>query len=101
MLMRKPTDDLPAIKKKPEYMEQSSSSESDSEEGTGSDAEMAAKEFMDAVKSGDAKALVDAFMALDMACDSMEMEPEEGEDREGDKASPKDLISVILAKKKA
>jgi hypothetical protein len=99
MLMRKPTDDLPAIKKKPEYMEDSSSADSESEEGTGSDAEMAAREFIDAVKSGDAKALVDAFMALDMACDSME--PEEGEDREFDKSSPKDLISVILAKKKA
>lgn len=102
LMMKKPTDDLPAIKKKPEYMEsEDTGMESDREPG-GNDAELAAGDFIDAIKAGDAKGLVDAFIALDTACDMMsgEEEGEEGEEGPKEDKGPGGIISVILGKGK-
>jgi hypothetical protein len=101
LMMKKPTDDLPAIKKKPEYMEsEDTGTESDREPG-GSDAELAAQDFIDAIKSGDAKGLVEAFIALDTACDMMSGEEEEEvEEGPSEEKGPGGIISVILGKGK-
>jgi len=108
MLMRKREDDgIPSMKKPSRDMsEESGISESTKERGEATnEREAAAQDFLDAIADGDAKALVDAFIALDMACGELEDEGEEEEEGEGEpmgepKKSPKDLISIILAKKK-
>jgi len=108
MLMRKREDDgIPSMKKPSRDMsEESGISEGTKERGEATnEREAAAQDFLDAIADGDAKALVDAFIALDMACGELEDEGEEEEEGEGEpmgepKKSPKDLISIILAKKK-
>lgn len=106
MLMRKnETEGIPSIKKSSKDMTETAGMTEETREkgGVKSEAEAAAQDFIDAVSSGDAAALVDAFMALDMACDEMGGEEEEEGEEEGygePKKGPKDLISVILAKKK-
>lgn len=108
MLMRKREDDgIPSVKKPSRDMSaESGMSEGTKERGEATnEREAAAQDFIDAIADGDAKALVDAFIALDMACDEIEDEGEdEGEEEESmgePKRSPKDLVSIILAKKKA
>jgi len=108
MLMRKnETEGIPSVKKPVKDMTESSGMTEGIKEkgGIKSEAEAAAQDFIDAISANDAGALVDAFMALDMACDELsgEDEGEDEEDTEGEgepKKSPKDLISIILAKKK-
>lgn len=109
MLMRKnESEGIPSVKKPVKDMTESSGMTEDIKEkgGIKSEAEAAAQDFMDAISANDPGALVDAFMALDMACDELSGE-DEGEDEEEEtegegepKKSPKDLISIILAKKK-
>lgn len=107
MLMRKREDDgIPSVKKPSRDMsEESGISEGTQERGEATnEREAAAQDFLDAIADGDAKALVDAFIALDMACgepEEEEEEEEEGEPMGEPKRSPKDLVSIILAKKKA
>jgi hypothetical protein len=104
MLMRKREDDgIPSVKKPSRDMsEESGISEGAKERGEATnEREAAAQDFLDAIADGDAKALVDAFIALDMACGEPEEEEEEGEPMGEPKRSPKDLVSIILAKKKA
>lgn len=104
MLMMKPKDETIAVKKKPEFIDQvkgngNSQGDKGESEGEGSDAELAAQDFLDAVKSGDPKMVVDAFMALDAACDAISPEEQEEEAEEEDK--PKGgIVSIILGKKK-
>jgi len=107
MLMRKREDDgIPSMKKPSRDMsEESGISEGTKERGeVTNEREAAAQDFLDAIADGDAKALVDAFIALDMACGEDgegEEEEDEGEPMGEPKRSPKDLVSIILAKKKA
>ena len=104
MLMMKPKDETIAVKKKPEFIDQvkgngNSDADKAENESEGSDTELAAQDFLDAIKSGDPKLVVDAFMALDAACDAYEPEEEdEGEGEAEDK--PKGIVSIILGKKK-
>jgi hypothetical protein len=109
--MRKREDDgIPSVKKPSRDMsEESGISEGTKERGEATnEREAAAQDFLDAIAEGDAKALVDAFIALDMACGEdgegegeEEEEEEEGGSMGEPKKSPKDLVSIILAKKKA
>lgn len=106
MLMMKPKDEVIASKKKPEFIDQvkgNGNSQGDKGEGEseGSDAELAAQDFLDAVKSGDPKLVVDAFMALDAACDAISPEEQEEEAEEEGEDKPKGgIVSIILGKKK-
>lgn len=109
MLMRKnETESIPSVKKPVKDMTESSGITEDIKEkgGIKNESEAAAQDFLDAISANDPGALVDAFMALDMACDELSGEEEEEEEEEeteseGEpKKSPKDLISIILAKKK-
>lgn len=106
MLMMKPKDEVIASKKKPEFIDQvkgNGNSMGDKKEGEseGSDAELAAQDFLDAVKSGDPKMVVDAFMALDAACDAISPEEQEEEAEEEGEDKPKGgIVSIILGKKK-
>lgn len=108
MLMMKPKDEVIASKKKPEFIDQvkgngnSMGDKGEGEgEGEGSDAELAAQDFLDAVKSGDPKMVVDAFMALDAACDAISPEEQEEEGEEEGEDKPKGgIVSIILGKKK-
>lgn len=104
--MMKPKDEVIASKKKPEFIDQvkgNGNSQGDKGEGEseGSDAELAAQDFLDAVKSGDPKLVVDAFMALDAACDAISPEEQEEEAEEEGEDKPKGgIVSIILGKKK-
>lgn len=107
MLMMKPKDETIAVKKKPEFIDQvkgngNSMGDKAEGEGEGSDAELAAQDFLDAVKSGDPKMVVDAFMALDAACDAIspEEQEEEAEEEEGEDKPKGGIVSIILGKKK-
>jgi len=111
MLMRKnETEGIPSVKKPVKDMTESAGMTEDIKEkgGIKSEAEAAAQDFIDAISANDPAALVDAFVALDMACDEMTGDEDEGDEEEGEeeesgepKKSPKDLVSIILAKKKA
>lgn len=103
MLMMKPKDEVIASKKKPEFIDQvkgNGNSQADKGEGEGSDAELAAQDFLDAVKSGDPKMVVDAFMALDAACDAISPEEQEEEAEEEEDKPKGGIVSIILGKKK-
>ena len=106
MLMMKPKDEVIASKKKPEFIDQvkgngKATGDKGEDEGEGSDAELAAQDFLDAVKSGDPKMVVDAFMALDAACDAISPEEQEEEAEEEGEDKPKGgIVSIILGKKK-
>lgn len=106
MLMRKKEEDIPSMKKRPlDMSETSSMSEERKEEGSyKNEREAAAADLLDAIRSDDPSALVDAFRALSLACEDEE-EDEESESEEedasmGEDKKPKDLVSIILAKKK-
>ena len=105
MMMMKPKDEVIASKKKPEFIDQvkgNGNSQGDKGEGEseGSDAELAAQDFLDAVKSGDPKLVVDAYMALDAACDAISPEEQEEEAEEEEDKPKGGIVSIILGKKK-
>ena len=107
MLMMKPKDETIAVKKKPEFIDQvkgngNSMGDKAEGEGEGSDTELAAQDFLDAIKSGDPKLVVDAFIALDAACDAYAEDEGEGEGEEESEpeGKPKGIVSIILGKKK-
>ena len=65
----------------------------------GSEAEAAAQDLIDAIKAGDAKAVVEAFKALDLASDDEVEEEDDAEEGEVVKpsSSAKDLVGKLMA----